>query len=884
MAKTTEKPEMVKVTGKIDKQPITSNLTDSVTYTDVAHGSADSVEFTLDNSGGKYFKSMPGKGSKVKFTIKTKDWSWTKKKSQSIGTGRMYVDSVSASGPEPEQVSVTALSKPSYGDFSAWERHCTYRATTAKAILKKIAKRNKMKLKYYGPKVKIKKIKQDGATDSDFVVDLCERYGLRVKIFNEKLVVYSAKRYARKKSVKTIPKKLAGPGYEYTNDIQGAYTVATNTYQDEKKNKDKKVRVGHPKIKKTYSYYKVAILKRKMSVKGGKSHGKTKATFPEGKKVKIVKRYSDGWAMVAYTKMQVKEVWVEGSGKTSSLFKVARSQVGYRSPGGHSGSKFGTGAWCGHFVNYCFNKSGNHHAIAGISTGYVPNWVSWAKKHGRWSQTPHPGDAVVMYGSGHVGIVYKVHSSKNITTIEGNTGSGIVAIRHRTGSAITGYVSLHMSTGRGSSGRHKEKKKVRVTKYGYLYIGKKNQNAKVKTVKVTHKHSISRTLAVDTAGYNKADAKRIAKAKMEQANESIEKLTMTIPGGYKQIVASSTVTLGKDWSYLKGKWFVDQVQHTPSSSAFYTEELTLHRINSSNGGKTYRKKGSKAKFKGGYVHSSSKGGKAHKVKGPQKVRIKKVDKKGKYTYQIESLPKYAKWKSKKVTVSDYGPKDKKTGTNGRKLTSSCCACDWLPIGSKIKIGGKVYTVTDRTHGKSKGIMIYHSDPNYRSKGSRTVTVKYRKKTKSSKVIGWVNAAALSSLSKAQKKADRTSRTESKNKHTKVTTRKGVKYVTKTTHKASFSFYTGKYDSYLNRYKGSWTGLCCAAPSSVPRGTIIKISGTGTSLDGHLAKVCDRGGAIYVHPGGVYWIDIHLSAGGSSFKDFRVAGRRTGTVQIMERKK
>ena len=888
MAKNTEAPASVRVTGKIDKASVTSDLIDSVTYTDVAHGSADSVEFTLDNSDGAYYKSLPGKGSKVKIVIQTKNWKGiTGKKSVRISTGRMYVDSVSASGPEPESVSVTALSKPSYGDFSAWEQHHTYRSTTAKAILKKIAKRNKMTLKYYGPKIKIKKIKQDEATDSDFAVDLCERYGLRIKIYNEKLIVYSAKKYARKKAVKTIKKKLAGSGFEYTTDIQGAYTVATNTYQDKKKKKDKKVRVGHPKIKKTYTYYKQATLKREMKVKTSRRGGKTAATFPKGKKLRIVKRYSDGWAKVAYTKLQVKTVMVQNSvsGSASALFKTARSQVGYAP--GHSGSKYGSGAWCGHFMRWCFNKSGNSHFIAGISTGYVPNWVSWAKSHGRWTHTPHPGDAVIFdwngNGSGdHVGMVYKVHGNKNITTIEGNTGSGCVAVRHRTG-YILGYVSLKVSGGNGKArGKHKEKKKVRVTKYGYLYIGKKNQNASVKTVKVTHKHSISRTLAVDTAGYNKADAKRIAKAKMAQANEAIEKLTMTIPGGYKQVTAASVVKLGSDWSKLAGKWFVDQVQHNPSASSFYTQELELHRITSSNGGKTYRKKGSKAKFKGGYVHSSSKGGKAHKVKGPQKIRIKKVSKKGKYTYQIESLPKYAKSKTKKVQVLDYGPSTRKTGANGRKLTSSCCACDWLPIGSKIKIGGKTYTVADRAHGKTKGIMIYHSSTSYQSKGARTVTIKYQKKTKFSKVIGWVNAAALSNLTTAQKKADKNGRVESSNRHQTVKTG-GLTYTVKATHKASFSYYTGKYDSYLKKRVGTWTGLCCAAPSSVPIGTIVRISGTGTSIDGKYAKVVDRGGVITVHRGNVYWIDIHLSAGGGSYKDFRKAGRHSGKVQILKKR-
>ena len=47
---------------------------------------------------------------------------------------------------------------------------------------------------------------------------------------------------------------------------------------------------------------------------------------------------------------------------------------------------------------------------------------------------------------------------------------------------------------------------------------------------------------------------------------------------------------------------------------------------------------------------------------------------------------------------------------------------------------------------------------------------------------------------------------------------------------------------------------CAAPKDVPIGTKIKISGTGTDLDGKIYTVTDRGGAIIIK-NGVYRIDI-----------------------------
>lgn len=916
---TTQNPRSISVAATLGGKDVSSRLIDSASFVDVAHGSSDSAEFTLDNSDLNYLKKgLPAKGSTATLNIKTKDW--TIQPDTTIKSGKMYVDSMTVSGPEPESVEVQALSMPSYSGFSATEHHKTYKKTTAKAILKKIASRNKMKLKYYGPTVKITTIQQDGATDSDFVIDLCERYGLRVKITNRTLYVYSAARYAQKAAAIIIKRSVAASGYEYTNDIQGAYTYATNTYQDKKKKKDVKVSVGHKKIKTTYTYYQQATLKRPVKARKSKSgHAASTGTFKKGARLKVVKLYDDGWAKIATTKTYTRKVWMRNGskyvGKLANLFKVCRSQLGVR-----SGRKYGQpGAWCGAYCRWCLRKSGNGHAIAGLpNPDYAPNWKSWAQAHGRWSHTPHPGDAVVFNFSGrssvqHVGLVYKVHSAHNIETYEGNTTGGTGGALmcrhvHRT-SGILGYIHLgidgngsgidedkvYKSTGKNFtwtkeySNQVAIKRNFKKTVYSYVYLGKgkgKNRkNAKLKTVRVAHKHNISRTLAVDTAGYNKADAKRIAKYKMAQANESIEKLTMTIPGGYNRIKATNTVRLQSEWGKLAGKWFLDQVTHQPSSSGFYTQEIEMHKINSSNGGKVYRKKGSKAKFKGGYVHSSSKGGKATKIKGGMKVKIRKVDTKGKYTYQIESLSTYSKWKKKTVSVKGYGPSDRKNGkgSTGRTLTNHSCACDWLPIGSKVTINGKQYTVDDRTHGK-KGILIYHTDENYKPGAAKSMTIKYKKVEKKTKVLGWVSSAELASLSTPQKKAD-SSKTSSVNKHGRISTSKGEFKVVKTL-KASFSYYSTHYGSWLMGYAvKDWTGLCVASNnfSKVPRGSYIRIIDSRHPLKGKIMKVVDYEEA----QGGPTWhglgIDVHCSAAYARAHGMAKIGRYNNTkFQVLKK--
>lgn len=72
-------------------------------------------------------------------------------------------------------------------------------------------------------------------------------------------------------------------------------------------------------------------------------------------------------------------------------------------------------------------------------------------------------------------------------------------------------------------------------------------------------------------------------------------------------------------------------------------------------------------------------------------------------------------------------------------------------------------------------------------------------------------------------------------------------------------------------------LTCAAPSNIPYGTKIKIDGTGTSYDGKIFTVTDRGGAIKIKDDGTYRIDI-LMSNNSECNDF---GRRGGKITVLK---
>jgi phage protein D len=774
---------------------VTPYLVDEASYTTHYHGESDSFDFTLDNTKGNFLKGeTPYKGQAVSGFIDRNGWK--RQNDETVLTGDMFVDSYTASGPSADTVSVTALSAPSYHEVSSLERTHTYKNTTLKTIAKKVAKRAGFKLEYHGPSVKIVKKKQDGATDLDFLTSCCEDYGFRVRIHDKTFYVYDAVRFAKKKPAMTIPKYWIGDGYSYETDIQGAYGYAVNTYQVKRRNSEKEAKVTSnlPQYKAKTTHYVQGTLKRTkhMHVKPSASSGDM-GTFKKGTKFVVDKKYPNGWAKVHYRKTYYETVWVDNgdytggqrvTGKRSKIISVAESVLGKRE------SYFGwSGAWCAYFVQWVLKKSGNSHSLQQIAKhssqrlGNTGPFHDWCKSHPAKPGNIMPGDIVVFNwsknkngGADHVGFVLKVSKDKRrvVKTIEGNTSKKghkgtMVAIHsgdHTPYIIGIGHLplqgSLTYATARKSKthkNQHKEQRPVKKKVYGYIYVGKKNQNMSMK--KKTHisykKHS--RKLTVDSAGTSKYEAKVIARNKLNMANEAIEKLTIDMPGGYSRALAGKVVNLGSDWGGLKGKWFVEECVMSYGASQAYTQEITTHRITSSNTKVTPINVGASCRFKGGYVHSSRNGGKAHKVKKVTKVIVKKRKDGSKYPYEVETIPQYSKWKKKKMEVMDYTYADRTEGVNGVRLTEGCCACDHLPLYSKIRIGGKLYKVVDRTRGKTDGIMIWHSDPNYKSKGKRKVTVEYKERTKKPRVIGWCSSAELEVIPQSDKGTTVTGRTK-----------------------------------------------------------------------------------------------------------------------------
>ena len=80
-------------------------------------------------------------------------------------------------------------------------------------------------LYYDASDIPISKMEQSKQTDSDFLLKLCEKYGLGLKIYSNRIVIWDYKRYYAQDTVLTIhPQDVSK--WQFRSTMQGTYTGA----------------------------------------------------------------------------------------------------------------------------------------------------------------------------------------------------------------------------------------------------------------------------------------------------------------------------------------------------------------------------------------------------------------------------------------------------------------------------------------------------------------------------------------------------------------------------------------------------------------------------------------------------------------------------------
>jgi hypothetical protein len=192
----------------------------SFTWKDNATGSADTFTVNLSNLDGKWMKGFyPLETDCFKAWIEISEWA-ADYKSGKIYCGQFNVDSLSYSG-FPETVSLSGISTPTDCNFNVKQKSRTWEKTTVRTILNDITASAGITLTFDADDISVDSVSQNGKTDLSFAYSLCSDYGLSLKLYNSKMVVYDKTAYEKKDAMYTISADQLGGS--------GAYSIKRET-------------------------------------------------------------------------------------------------------------------------------------------------------------------------------------------------------------------------------------------------------------------------------------------------------------------------------------------------------------------------------------------------------------------------------------------------------------------------------------------------------------------------------------------------------------------------------------------------------------------------------------------------------------------------------
>ena len=204
------------------------NTATSFVYTDVASGKSDSADITMYDIGKEWLGNRkPKRGAGLGAKIQINNWN-TENTSEVFDCGNFIVDDVSFSG-RPISCVLRVVSVPTDDSFKTLVKTKTWEKTTIKDIAAEIAGAAGVALVYEAAAIQIQEMEQNNQTDSAFLYSLCEKYGLGMKVYNHKIVIWDIVSYEEKKCVGTIS-ETGCLTWSANETIDGTYTGVSLNY------------------------------------------------------------------------------------------------------------------------------------------------------------------------------------------------------------------------------------------------------------------------------------------------------------------------------------------------------------------------------------------------------------------------------------------------------------------------------------------------------------------------------------------------------------------------------------------------------------------------------------------------------------------------------
>lgn len=183
---------LIDYNGKNISKDVAGMVT-SLTYSESVTGEADSISISICNRDLRWLNAwMPVDGDRVSVKIKLIDWM--KKDDNSVmNLGQFYLDAPKYSGP-PSLVSLEGVSRKTNDGFAKTKRTKTWSQGSIKTICQKICDEYGLKLYFDAEDFGLPHTEQDD-TDMAFTYGITSKYGLRMKVFQDKMIILDPERY-----------------------------------------------------------------------------------------------------------------------------------------------------------------------------------------------------------------------------------------------------------------------------------------------------------------------------------------------------------------------------------------------------------------------------------------------------------------------------------------------------------------------------------------------------------------------------------------------------------------------------------------------------------------------------------------------------------------
>lgn len=227
--------------GKNITTPIDQYL-ESFSYTDIASGESDRVQIDLHDIGKEWMDAwMPSKGDRVSGGIILRDWK-VDGETERIYCGEFELDEMSFSG-RPLSCGFGAVSIPRNEPFNVQVRTKTWEGITIRQIAEEISGRAGVSLYYEADDIGIEIIEQNEETDCKFLYSVCADYGLAMKVYANKIIIFDEETYEGCPSVRTVD-ETDMEKWSYESTMAGTYTGAVIRFTDPNDEEEYEVTIG----------------------------------------------------------------------------------------------------------------------------------------------------------------------------------------------------------------------------------------------------------------------------------------------------------------------------------------------------------------------------------------------------------------------------------------------------------------------------------------------------------------------------------------------------------------------------------------------------------------------------------------------------------------